>query len=116
MIRIISKVNCERCDKVKEFFTSNQLEFEEEKAEDKGYAYWRQVIQHSTGEIGFPFLMMFNEDGHIKKSVNGEFTHIINTVLEWLGAKKESTDTPEPGNIKYDWGFWPEEGAPLPRE
>jgi glutaredoxin len=88
-MKIISKLNCKRCEEIKSYLNINKINFEEEMAEDKGYEYWRNLVQEKTGKIGFPILI---KGEHLE---NGSSEEIIN----YLTSLNEITEN------KYTWGI-----------
>ena len=83
MLKIISKVNCPRCENIKQYLDLNNIPYEVEMAEDKGYGYWRDFVTEKTGQLGFPIVFKGEE------CVNGSSEEIINKISEW-STKKES--------------------------
>jgi glutaredoxin len=86
---IIKKQNCVRCDEVIKYMTENNIGFSTQDAEDKGYEYWRNLVQEKTGKLGFPILI---NGEHLE---NGSSEEIIN----YLTSLNEITEN------KYTWGI-----------
>ena len=71
-MKLITKINCTRCSEIKDYLTINNITFEIENAEDKGYIYWRELVKENTGKAGFPIIIKNNiiENGTKEELIN----------------------------------------------
>lgn len=104
MIKVISKIDCTRCEEVKKYLKENNIPFEVEMAEDKGYKYWREYVSTMTGEIGFPVVILF-QDGENLYTINGSFENIVSRIEKWkeMPSTSREISNRECTNIHYDW-------------
>lgn len=82
-MKLITKIACDRCVKVKEYLKTNNIPYEEvlvEKPED--LQVYRQMLIDNGKELGFPILLKNSE------IVNGN----TETIISWL-ANKYQTQT-----------------------
>ena len=98
MLKVISKLDCERCAKVKDYLETREIPFEIEMAENSGYDVWRKSIEGYTGKLGFPLLLYYPEGKQVE-AINGSYDEITAKLMEWYPSK-EKCDHP-----KYDWCF-----------
>lgn len=96
MLKIISKINCPRCENIKQHLDTNNIPYEVEMAEDKGYGYWRDFVTEKTGQLGFP--IVFNGE----ECVNGSSEEIVEKINFWNTPKESGEDKND--HIKYAWG------------
>lgn len=86
MLKIVSKIDCTRCENIKNYLSQRQILFDVEMAEDKGYGYWRDYIAGTTGKLGFPLLI--HNDGETTGHVNGSNEEIIEQIDQWFPTEK----------------------------
>lgn len=119
MLKLISKINCERCENIKNYLTQRGIEFEVEMAENMGYEIWRDLILQETGKPGFPLLIKTTTNK--TEYLNGSTEEIIEKINEWYptldGLNHSETAVSrgiKPDRINYEWGFWGQ--PPEPKE
>lgn len=88
-MKLITKVACDRCVKIKEYLKTHNTPYEEvyiEKPED--LQVYRQMLIDNGKELGFPILL---ENGEI---INGN----TEAIISWLTNKHQT-----PTETKYFW-------------
>lgn len=87
-MKIITKINCTRCEEIKNYLNTSNIPFKEENAEEKGYDFWRDLVREKTGKPGFPILINNDE---VENGSTEELLEYIN----------KQTPTKE---VTYFWG------------
>jgi glutaredoxin len=107
MLKLISKINCPRCEEIKKYLEGRKIDFEVEMAEDRGYGYWREKIQQITGKLGFPILEYgVVEPGSVVRYVNGSSEEIIGEVNKWYPTiQPDRSEEKECQEIHFDWAI-----------
>lgn len=104
MLKVISKINCPRCENIKQYLEGREIEFEIEMAEDMGYEHWRELIQENTGKLGFPLLLKIDFDNQQTEWLNGSTDEIIDKINEWYPHEK--TESAEKCSlVHFDWAI-----------
>lgn len=81
MLKLISKTNCDRCTKIKNFLNTNQIDFQEIQATEADLEVYRQMLTDNDRPLGFPILL---KDSQI---INGQSEDIIS----WLQSQYPKT-------------------------
>ena len=105
MLKIISKVDCKRCEEIKRYLDGRLIPYEVEMAEDRGYEYWRDFVRERTGMLGFPILGYSVGEGAIYQIVNGGTEEIINKINEWYPNSTDYEGKKSCDQIHYDWAI-----------
>ena len=105
MLKLISKINCPRCEEIKNYLDGRGIIYEVEMAEVRGYDYWRSAVAEMTGKMGFPILITNILSGP-ENWVNGSTEEIIEKISEITLAGKPENTQEEKKDCKSPHYFW----------
>lgn len=88
MLKLISKTNCERCSKIKDFLNTNKINYQEIQAKETDIDVYRKMLIDNNKPLGFPILLQGSEiiNGQAEEITNwitGQYLRTPNSLYFW---------------------------------